>query len=98
MQDVSGSRRRAEGGQTEKAVAAISSPARQLITQPEPKNILDRGYCKSQRRYMHTNTAKETNPDVSGYQPPVHVSYLKRDLNAMHDIINAAFIFYLYFV
>lgn len=36
---------------TEKAVVRISSPASLLITQPEPKNILDRSYCKSQRRY-----------------------------------------------
>lgn len=61
---------RAEGGQR-RQWPGISSPASLLITQSEPKNIYDPGYCKSQHRYrLHTRiSAKETSPDVSGYQP-----------------------------
>lgn len=70
MQGVSSGEQRKEqgGGWTEKAVVGISSLASLLITQP--KNILDRGNCKSQHRYTLTHKPTEdTNPDMSAYQP-----------------------------
>lgn len=99
MQGVSSRERTAEhdGGWTEKAVARISSPASLLITQPKPKNIHDRGYCKSQQRYSTHKLRERNKPKCLCYQPPVCASYLKTDLNAIHDIINGAFTFHFSF-